>query len=109
MRKLRGENASQLSQLRQTSPRILVKKTGGFFLASLEPLFNAVECHKKGELKKKDTPKTTKEINSKKFYRSIRTKTRKQVPKTPIAERRNSELHLIKFKTINVKGGSKCY
>ena len=38
-------------------------------MASLEPLFNAVECHKKGERKKKEAPKTTKEMNSKKFCR----------------------------------------
>jgi hypothetical protein len=37
-----------------------VKKTGGFFMASLEPLFNAVECHKKGELKKKGYAKNYK-------------------------------------------------
>lgn len=73
---------------------------------SLEPLFNAVECHKKGERKKKDAPKNYKRN---KFQKVLQTKTRKQVPKTSIAKTRNSQLHLVKLKTISGEGGSKYY
>lgn len=46
-----------------------------------------------------------------KFQKVLQTKTRKQVPKTKtsIAKRRNSQLHLVKLKTISGEGGSKCY